>query len=116
MQSYQSDDSCFPVYLSLKLSFEVDSSIQDMFFFVKEVVQIINRSSHPGVSTPKTRSLVPYICISNIYKTGYVNYTENSYGRVATITDEKYRKALVSWQIPAIKKHFGDLTDKPFIE
>ena len=53
---------------------------------------------------------------SNIYKTGFRNYTENSYGRVARITDEEYRKDLVSWQIPAIKKHFGDLTNKSFID
>ena len=53
---------------------------------------------------------------AKIYKTAYSNYSENSYGRVARITDEEYRKDLISWQIPAIKKHFGDLTDKSFID
>ena len=53
---------------------------------------------------------------AKIHKTSYGNYTENSYGRVARITDEEYRKDLVSWQIPAIKKHFGDLTNKSFID
>jgi hypothetical protein len=50
------------------------------------------------------------------YSTEYEDYQENNYGRVARITDDAYRKDLVSWQIPAIKKHCGDLTNKTFID
>ena len=46
----------------------------------------------------------------------YKDYNENNYGRVARITNDAYRKDLVSWQIPAIKKHCGDLTNKAFID
>lgn len=50
------------------------------------------------------------------YSTSYENYNENSYGRVARITNEAYRTDLVSWQVPAINKHFGDLTGRTFID
>jgi hypothetical protein len=50
------------------------------------------------------------------YSTGYEGYKENNYGNYARITNEGYRNWLVSWQIPAIKKHCGDLTDKSFID
>ena len=49
-------------------------------------------------------------------KTGYEDYKENKYGRVVRITEDAYRNDLVSWQIPAIKKHCGDLTNKSFID
>lgn len=49
-------------------------------------------------------------------KTGYEDYKENNYGRVVRLTNDEYRKDLVSWQIPAIKKHCGDLTNKSFID
>ena len=50
------------------------------------------------------------------YSTGYESYSENDYGKFARITSSSYRNDLVSWQVPAIKKHFGDLTDKVFID
>lgn len=50
------------------------------------------------------------------YPTGYENYTENEYGKHARITSSTDRNDLVSWQVPAIKKHFGDLTNKVFID
>lgn len=49
-------------------------------------------------------------------KTDYENYTENTYGKNARRTDEEYRAQLTSWQVPAVKRHFGDLTGKVFID
>lgn len=48
--------------------------------------------------------------------TGYENYSENEYGKTARMTDQSYRDRLASWQIPAIKLHFGDLEGKVFID
>ena len=50
------------------------------------------------------------------YRSYYEDYNENNYAKVPRITNEAYRKNLVSWQIPAIKKHCGDLTNKSFID
>ena len=49
-------------------------------------------------------------------RTGYESYSENEYGKTARITDQSYRERLTSWQIPAIQAHFGDLTDKVFLD
>lgn len=48
--------------------------------------------------------------------TAYANYTENNYGRKARLTDDAYRDRLTSWQVPAIRQHFGDLTGKVFLD
>lgn len=48
--------------------------------------------------------------------TQYTDYTENNYGKVARLTNEDYRNDLTSWQIPAIKEHFGSLEGKNFID
>jgi hypothetical protein len=50
------------------------------------------------------------------YATAYQEYSENNYGKVARITDAEYRRDLQSWQIPAIKKHCGDLNGKFFLD
>ena len=50
------------------------------------------------------------------HETEYTSYSENEYGKTARITDQSYRKRLTSWQVPAIKTHFGDLTEKVFID
>lgn len=47
---------------------------------------------------------------------GYPDYRENNYGKSARFTDENYRADLLSWQIPAIKEHFGSLAGKTFID
>ncbi len=44
------------------------------------------------------------------------NYTENNYGKVPRITNDKYRAFLTNYQVPAIKKHCGDLTGKVFLD
>ncbi|MGI9446324.1 MAG: hypothetical protein ACR2NI_01560 [Pirellulales bacterium] len=49
-------------------------------------------------------------------KTGYPNYTENSYGRHPRIIDDQARRTLAAWQIPAIQKHIGNLTGKVFLD
>lgn len=49
-------------------------------------------------------------------KTGFEDYTENEYGKTARITDPIYRERLASWQVPAIKTHFGNLTGKVFLD
>ena len=49
-------------------------------------------------------------------RTGHKSYSENEYGKTARITDQSYRERLTSWQIPAIQAHFGDLTDKVFLD
>ena len=46
----------------------------------------------------------------------YRNYKDNPYGLSVRITNEEYRNRLTSWQVPAIKKHLGDLTGKVFID
>jgi len=45
-----------------------------------------------------------------------MRYTDNNYLENPRITSEKYRNRLTSWQVPAIQKHIGDLTDKVFID
>lgn len=49
-------------------------------------------------------------------RTGYEEYTENNYGKVARITNDEYRERLTSCQVPAIKRHFGNLTGKTFLD
>ena len=49
-------------------------------------------------------------------KTGYPNYTENSYGKNPRIIDDQERRKLAAWQIPAIQKHIGNLTGKVFLD
>ena len=49
-------------------------------------------------------------------QTDYEKYAENNYGKRARITNHEYRTRLTSWQVPAIKKHFGNLTGKVFID
>jgi len=46
----------------------------------------------------------------------FPRYTENAYGKNPRITSDEYRTDLTSWQVPAIKKHIGDLTGKVFID
>lgn len=50
------------------------------------------------------------------YQTGFSNYLENNYGKYARITNDEYRERLTSWQVPAIKKYCGDLTDTVFLD
>lgn len=45
-----------------------------------------------------------------------MKYTENNFLENPRITSEFYRNRLISWQVPAIQKHIGDLTDKVFID
>ncbi len=49
-------------------------------------------------------------------KTDFPKYSENNYGKVARITNDVYRQALTSWQVPAINKHIGDITGKVFLD
>ena len=58
----------------------------------------------------KIKSLIKHNNSKNI------NYIENRYGRHLRITNDEYRQDLTSWQVPAIKKHFGNLSDKIFID
>lgn len=42
--------------------------------------------------------------------------TDNRYAQVTRITDQAYRDRLTSWQLPAIRTHFGDLTGQAFLD
>lgn len=65
----------------------------------------------------KEKEVIIKNCLRSLSRrTGYKDYKENSYGRFARKTNESSRKNLASWQIPAIKKHCGDLTNKSFMD
>lgn len=49
-------------------------------------------------------------------RTGFEWYRENEYGLRPRLTDAAYRNDLTSWQVPAIKRHFGDLTGRVFLD
>lgn len=60
------------------------------------------------------KALLPFY--SKKLMPGDENYFENNYKKSARTTSEEYQDRLTSWQIPAIKKHCGDLTGKVFID
>ena len=59
--------------------------------------------------------LSPLLNIIN-YQSEHKNYSDNKYGKYSRITNDKYREMLTSWQVPAIKKYCGDLTDTVFLD
>jgi hypothetical protein len=46
----------------------------------------------------------------------FLDYSENNYGKKPRITTEENRRRLCSWQVPAIKKHFGSLDGVVFLD
>lgn len=55
--------------------------------------------------------------LSNLRRpTGHFGYSENRYGKVARITGEAHRESLLSYQVPAILKHFGRLEGCVFLD
>lgn len=48
--------------------------------------------------------------------TDYTDYADNNYGVAVRLVDEDFRAELASWQIPAHRTHFGDLTGKVFMD
>ena len=46
----------------------------------------------------------------------FLDYSENNYGKNPRITTEQIRRRVSSWQVPAIKKHFGSLDGVVFLD
>jgi len=46
----------------------------------------------------------------------FTDYAENDYGKRPRYTNDEYRSRLCSWQVPAIKKHFGNIEGSNFLD